>query len=127
MLKQEEALAELDQSIDEWVTKLEHAENRRTRVRQKLLEHMAAALVLQKTKAGSQAFEEQTPPQSPTKTDDQPGVNRKDVESIKVYADSRVYADAKVYALFADIEKEMELMAGFRNGSSSRQDYVALA
>ncbi|CAJ2502662.1 Uu.00g100560.m01.CDS01 [Anthostomella pinea] len=46
MLKQEEALAELDASIDDWVTKLEHAENRRTRVRQKLLEHVAAAATL---------------------------------------------------------------------------------
>lgn len=127
MLRQEEALAELDLSIDEWVIKLEHAENRRTRVRQKLLEHMAAALLLQTTKAGSQAFEEQTPPQSPAKSDDQPGVNRKDVESIKVYADSGVYADAKVHALLADIEKEMELMAESRNGISSRQDDNDLA
>lgn len=46
MLKQEEALAELDSSIDEWVNKLDHAENRRTRVRQKLLEHVAAAATL---------------------------------------------------------------------------------
>lgn len=46
MLKQEEALAELDSSIDDWVTKLEQAENRRTRVRQKLLEHVAAAATL---------------------------------------------------------------------------------
>jgi hypothetical protein len=46
MLKQEEALAELDSSIDEWVNKLERAENRRTRVRQKLLEHVAAATTL---------------------------------------------------------------------------------
>lgn len=46
MLKQEEALAELDASIDDWVTKLEHAENRRTRVRQKLLEHVAAAATM---------------------------------------------------------------------------------
>ncbi|KAH6840807.1 Up-regulated during septation-domain-containing protein [Chaetomium sp. MPI-CAGE-AT-0009] len=46
ILKQEEALAELDTSIDEWVSKLEHAENRRTRVRQKLLEHVAAAATL---------------------------------------------------------------------------------
>ncbi|KAL2168228.1 hypothetical protein VTG60DRAFT_235 [Thermothelomyces hinnuleus] len=45
-LKQEEALAELDTSIDEWVSKLEQAENRRTRVRQKLLEHVAAAVTL---------------------------------------------------------------------------------
>ncbi|KAK3906439.1 Up-regulated during septation-domain-containing protein [Staphylotrichum tortipilum] len=46
MLKQEEAVAELDTSIDEWVIKLEQAENRRTRVRQKLLEHVAAAATL---------------------------------------------------------------------------------
>lgn len=46
LLKQEEALAELDNSIDDWVTKLEQAENRRTRVRQKLLEHVAAAVTL---------------------------------------------------------------------------------
>ena len=46
MLKQEEALAELDASIDDWVGKLEKAENRRTRVRQKLLEHVAAAATL---------------------------------------------------------------------------------
>lgn len=46
LLKQEEALAELDASIDDWVNKLEQAENRRTRVRQKLLEHVAAAVTL---------------------------------------------------------------------------------
>lgn len=46
MLKQEEALAELDASIDEWFNKLEQAENRRMRVRQKLLEHVAAAAIL---------------------------------------------------------------------------------
>jgi len=46
MLKQEESLAELDASIDDWVMKLEQAENRRTRVRQKLLEHVAAAATL---------------------------------------------------------------------------------
>jgi Up-regulated During Septation len=54
ILKQEEALAELDASIDDWVTKLEQAENRRTRVRQKLLEHVAAAVTLS-TSAGAVA------------------------------------------------------------------------
>ncbi|KAK0635759.1 Up-regulated during septation-domain-containing protein [Bombardia bombarda] len=52
MLKQEEALAELDASIDDWVNKLEQAENRRTRVRQKLLEHVAAAVTLSSPTAG---------------------------------------------------------------------------
>ncbi|KAG5948649.1 hypothetical protein E4U53_006224 [Claviceps sorghi] len=46
LLKQEESLAELDASIDEWAAKLEQAENRRTRVRQKLLEHVAAAAII---------------------------------------------------------------------------------
>ncbi|KAH7119331.1 Up-regulated during septation-domain-containing protein [Dactylonectria macrodidyma] len=46
MMKQKEALAELDASIDDWVNKLEQAEDRRTRVRQKLLEHVAAAACL---------------------------------------------------------------------------------
>lgn len=85
MLKQEEALAELDASIDDWVTKLEKAENRRTRVRQKLLEHVAAAATLpvnNSTTAASESLQQamgvrtpqyngvgniSTPPRSPTK------------------------------------------------------------
>ncbi|KAK3308037.1 Up-regulated during septation-domain-containing protein [Chaetomium strumarium] len=83
MLKQEEALAELDSSIDEWVNKLEQAENRRTRVRQKLLEHVAAALTLAPPKGDIVGVSESlqaalgvrplnavdlsTPPRSPTK------------------------------------------------------------
>lgn len=84
MLKQEEALAELDSSIDEWVNKLEQAENRRTRVRQKLLEHVAAAVTLAVPASGVVGVSESlqlamgvrpltaaslsTPPRSPTKT-----------------------------------------------------------
>ncbi len=81
MLKQEEALAELDASIDDWVTKLEQAENRRTRVRQKLLEHVAAAVTLPSSPTGVVGSSEtlqlamgirppsniSTPPRSPTK------------------------------------------------------------
>jgi hypothetical protein len=84
MLKQEEALAELDASIDDWVNKLEQAENRRTRVRQKLLEHVAAAATLPTTAttAASESLQQamgirppppigvgniSTPPRSPTK------------------------------------------------------------
>ncbi|KAI1284092.1 Up-regulated during septation-domain-containing protein [Xylaria sp. FL0933] len=86
MLKQEETLAELDASIDDWVTKLEHAENRRTRVRQKLLEHVAAAAAMSATTGlglgsssetlqqamgmraqPSAATDVATPPRSPTK------------------------------------------------------------
>lgn len=45
-LKQEQTLSELDGSIDNWVLKLDRAENRRARIRQKLLEHVAAAMML---------------------------------------------------------------------------------
>ncbi|KAM0809343.1 putative Up-regulated during septation-domain-containing protein [Seiridium cardinale] len=86
MLKQEEALAELDASIDDWVSKLEQAENRRTRVRQKLLEHVAAAATLavsspditgtseslQKAmgiRAYDGSMEVTTPPRSPVKAE----------------------------------------------------------
>jgi len=84
MLKQEEALAELDTSIDDWVAKLDQAENRRTRVRQKLLEHVAAAATLPTAAAAAASQQLQqamgipppppigvgnisTPPRSPTK------------------------------------------------------------
>lgn len=80
MLKQEEALAELDASIDDWVNKLEMAENRRTRVRQKLLEHVAAAAIvaLPGAATASESLQQvvgiqattldiSTPPRSPSK------------------------------------------------------------
>lgn len=69
MLKQEEALAELDASIDDWVTKLEHAENRRTRVRQKLLEHVAAAatMAIQPSSRASSPTQSHSPSLAPAR------------------------------------------------------------
>ncbi|TVY46722.1 hypothetical protein LOCC1_G002850 [Lachnellula occidentalis] len=132
LLKQEEALSELDTSIDDWVSKLEQAENRRTRVRQKLLEHVAAALIMQPEQSQQQqqqqpktqvsvvvANGENTPPRSPVKThspqrlaeevsvsspDNICSRSRNDVESI------RIYADSDVYALLADVEEEINRM-----------------
>jgi hypothetical protein len=108
MLKQEEALAELDVSIDEWVGKLERAESRRARIQERLLQHCAAALTLPTESMGgvtsSPFSEEQTPPRSPDKTLSPLSPDRRGVESIKVYA------DADIYALLADIEQEMDLM-----------------
>lgn len=172
MLKQEEALAELDASIDDWVTKLEQAENRRMRVRQKLLEHVAAASILPGTlpmSAISESLQQvmgiqsptgprelSTPPRSPSQacfgrrsgetspsphrvvaqvpvaTLEEPVVgkdaenaaslsradsiltlNRRDVESI------RVYAGDDVYALLADVENEISKMGGAYSPTSS--------
>jgi len=98
LLKQEEALAELDVSIDEFIIKLEQAENRRLRLRQKLLEHVAAALVLNPPSSNNHADAESTPPRSPDKTESPTRIDRKDVESIKIYADGHVLN------LFSDIE-----------------------
>ncbi len=102
LVKQEEALAELDASVDDWNSKLEQAENRRLRVRQKLLEHVAAALLLDPGAAMSPPttlLPPITPPESPAKGQSPFRVDRKDVESIKIYADD------EVLDLFASIEQ----------------------
>lgn len=107
ILKQEEALAELDVSIDDWVSKLEAAEERRTRIRRILLEHIAAAVTLH---TGARAeIENQAPPISPEDDDDDEedyiSTERRDVQSIKIYADEGVAA------LLAEIEKEIDSVA----------------
>ncbi|PQE04741.1 PIF1 helicase protein [Rutstroemia sp. NJR-2017a BBW] len=126
ILKQEEALAELDNSIDDWVSKLDQAENRRTRVRQKLLEHVAAAVFMQP----SGTPDDTTPPRSPIKgispvrsevmelkedimfeeeeieeEEEETISKRQAVESI------RIYADSDVFALLADVEEEINRMS----------------
>ncbi|KAL0260428.1 hypothetical protein SLS55_004115 [Diplodia seriata] len=106
LLKQEEALVELDHSIDDWMAKIEQAENRRLRIRQKLLEHLAAAMTLPPTSPVSDAAEA-TPPRSPVKAEgaESPArIDRKDVESI------RIYADGHVLNLFTDIEQAIGKM-----------------
>jgi hypothetical protein len=106
LLKQEEALSELDASIDDFLAKIEQAENRRLRVRQKLLEHVAAALIMNPTFARSPTMcdaDATTPPRSPTKSDLSPGGLER-VESIKIYADGRVLN------LFSDIEQAIGKM-----------------
>ena len=100
ILKQEEALAELDISIDDWMAKLEGAEERRATIRQKLLQHVAAALTLQTVGMPRPPhFDESTPPESPEKADDCFKSKRKDVQSI------RIYADQGVAAMLAEIER----------------------
>jgi Up-regulated During Septation len=126
ILNQEEALAELDLSIDEWVAKLEQAESRRANIQERLLQHYAAALTLQTENTGtapsSAYFEEQTPPRSPDKTlSPQTPDHRRDIQSI------RVYADSDVYALLADIEQEMDLMVESKAGANFRDNSLFLA
>ena len=109
IVKQEDALAELDISIDEWNIKLERAQDRRNAVRQKLLEHSAAVLMfklpsLRRNETSDERRDTQTPPQSPTKADGSFGVERRDVESI------RVYADSGVASLLVSIEQDLEKM-----------------
>ena len=100
ILRQEEALADLDDSIEEWVTKVDAAEVRRAQVHQKLLEHIAAAMTLQST--GRPPMNMQyTPPISPDKEIDYFNNQRKDVQSIKVFASEGVAA------LLNELEKEI--------------------
>ena len=95
-------IAYLDISIDEFILKLEQAENRRLRLRQKLLEHVAAAIVLNPSARDQVA--ETTPPRSPVKVDSPSRHQRKETESIKIYADGHVLN------LFSDIEKAIGKM-----------------
>ncbi|TGO10771.1 hypothetical protein BTUL_0126g00250 [Botrytis tulipae] len=146
ILKQEEALAELDSSIDDWVSKLDQAENRRTRVRQKLLEHVAAAVFMPVTppsvKKRNNSVNTITPPRSPIKgispvrenhrtvdvmtpqphlseveLEEKKEARRKAVESI------RIYADSDVFALLADVEDEINRMGDPTLSSSSDESH----
>ena len=113
VLRQEEALAELDLSIDDWVSKLEYAENRRSLIRQKLLEHLAATLTVKTIENArpQRVNEVQTPPTSPEKVDNNHNDKRRDVQSIKAYADSGVAA------LLSAIENEIIVMGGLASSS----------
>jgi hypothetical protein len=106
LLKQQEALVELDRSIDDWTDKLERAENRRLRLRQKLLEHVAAAMALNMAHQSAQQLTHPTPPRSPVDVESPKPlrVDRKEVESIKIYADNQVLN------LFNDIEQAVTKM-----------------
>ncbi|KAL9020342.1 MAG: hypothetical protein Q9185_002420 [Variospora sp. 1 TL-2023] len=112
ILKHEEALAEMDISIDDWIRKSEQAEYRRMRVQQKLLEHVAAALTLRPNgTVGSQIkSKDHTPPESPEQDEGFCSNERRDVQSIKIYA------DAGVTALLADIEREIVSMEPEKQG-----------
>lgn len=159
MLRQELALARLDHALDDYSSKMEQAENRRTRIRQKLLEHVAAALTLSPPSSSpstdfivgtSKAAVEtgvgvglgvrvgfpgvvdqgNTPPDTPESRPTTPPmssssssssskhlhsppmVNRKDVESIRIYADSNLCG-----ALFAATTTDVKPMIPSRSSS----------
>lgn len=98
MLKHEKALAELDAAVDDWASMLKEAETRRTCVNERLLQHMAAVLSLDSHSSND------APTDTPNVSGELGGPEwseRKDVESIKIYADS------DTCALLADIEKEI--------------------
>jgi Up-regulated During Septation len=107
VLKQMEAVAELDKAIDDWALKSERAEDRRLRIRQKLLEHVAGAIMLGGTDSRGVSQRDPVGLVTPPRSKDGPKEEesgsrekeRKDVESIKIYADTQVLN------LFSDIEQ----------------------
>ena len=86
--------------------KLEQAGNRRAQIRQRLLEHIAAALTLKTTgRADSPGLiDHHELSRSPPGFEDICKRERHDVQSIKVYADSGVAA------LLAEIEQEIGML-----------------
>lgn len=126
-------MVQLDKSIDEWITKLEQVDNRRTRVRQMLLEHIAASLILSAT-YDTQGSSQEEIPAIPNDVDaevDALDIEFNDVasvarESIKIYADYGVYGDGDMADLLADIERQMETMNDSRRPPSF-SEYSILA
>ncbi|EPE05492.1 hypothetical protein F503_02231 [Ophiostoma piceae UAMH 11346] len=137
MLKQEEALAELDTSIDDWVTKLEQADNRRTRVPSTILEQplveeamatiakseaaaaAAAAAVSAKSGPKPAAIATTAVPEASTTANAVPDTPLSPASTIdglggrRVDVESiRIYAGDDVYALLADVENQITQMGG---------------
>ena len=106
VVRQEEKLAVLDSSVDEYASKVDVTEARRAQVQQKLLQHFAASLTLQST-GRSPPVDENTPPISPDQDQDYFNNQRKDVQSIKIYAGEGV-ANESVAALVAEINRGIE-------------------
>lgn len=104
ILGKEEALEHLNKSIDEWIARLEHAENRRARVRQMLLEHIAASLILSATHS-------QDTKRSSIMSMSEGSTTEAVRESIKIYADCGVYNDAAVADLLSNIENQIKAMS----------------
>ena len=113
ILKQEEALSDLDNSIDNWMAKLDMAENRRTRVRQKLLEHVAAALMVNLNGSSQRQEDESTPPLSPARSSVSSRAEScfSSIDRTQSTKTIKIYADTGVYSLLANIEREIEEMA----------------
>ncbi|OJJ47181.1 hypothetical protein ASPZODRAFT_132141 [Penicilliopsis zonata CBS 506.65] len=111
LLKQEQALLDLNSAIDDWLVKLEAAENRRSRIQQKLLEHFAAALLSQAMTTEPSPAVQGTPPSSPP-GEMKSGKNTIDdrIASITVFADSKIYGNSRASELMADIEEAMDQM-----------------
>jgi hypothetical protein len=118
MLQKVETLADLDETIDEWAKKLERAEDQRLRARQRLLEHIAAVLVIpsvidtkRATGRGLEVCREQTPPQSPESLKSPPIAAGYDAESI------RIYAGSEMHALLGVLNKETWNLSGTKNAA----------
>ncbi|KAI5819745.1 Up-regulated during septation-domain-containing protein [Pyronema omphalodes] len=92
LLKQEEALADLDTAIEEWEIKLEIAEKRRVDIKEKLLEHVAAALRVVKCMPDNVERSERAIADSPPTTPEKQKRQRHEHENITVYA---LLADVK--------------------------------
>lgn len=118
MLQKVETLADLDETIDEWAKKLERAEDQRLRTRQRLLEHIAAVLVIpsivdtkQATNGGLEVCREHTPPQSPESLKSPPMTAGYDAESI------RIYAGSEMHALLGVLNRETSALSGTKNAA----------
>ena len=125
MVKQETAISDMSNSVDDWTMKLEAAMTRKQMVQLKLSQHIAGVLAFSPPHGdGGRISEEQTPPRSPERKPIEDaasdlaeersvkGREDREVESI------RIYADSGVASLLRSIEQEIDMMDQSRRQGS---------
>ena len=126
ILRQEEALMQLDSRVDAWIARLKRTETRRTELRQKLMEHITAILTVESQDDGESIYEnvaeKRAPPRYPPPSgplpprpkDPRRARGREKTESQA----TTVYDDPGVASLLNDIDHELGSIGDMRSGNS---------
>ena len=122
--KQEAALRDIDDSVDEWTSKMEAAVDRKQLIQAKLSQHLAAVLAMPDFRGeNGRLSDEQTPPRSPERNMgeqivEEAGFESLDDEKLKREVESiTIYADSGVASLLRSIEQEIDQMDQRRHAS----------
>ena len=126
ILRQEEALMQLDTRIDSWITRLKRTETRRTELRQQLMEHITAILTVESQDDGESVYEtvveKRPPPRYPPPSGPLPprpkDPRRAQARERTESQATTVYDDPGVASLLNDIDHELGSIGDTRLGNS---------